>query len=55
MARTWSAREAVGEERARIWAMLHDDPAYGGHLDAYASLRATETPVVVLEPRSIAS
>ena len=45
------AREAVGEERARIWAKLHDDPAYGGDLDAYAGLRATDTAVVVLEPR----
>ena len=45
------ARVAFGEERARLWARLHDDPAYGGDLDAFAGLRSTETPVVVLEPR----
>ena len=45
------ARAALGEERARLWARLHDDPAYGGDLDAFAGLRSTETPVVVLEPR----
>jgi deazaflavin-dependent oxidoreductase (nitroreductase family) len=45
------AREATGAERERLWAMLHDDPAYGGDLDAYAGLRPTETAVVVLEPR----
>ena len=46
------AREAVGAERERIWQKLHDDPAYGGDLDAYASLRSSATAVVVLEPRS---
>jgi deazaflavin-dependent oxidoreductase (nitroreductase family) len=49
------AREAVGEERDRLWAMLHDDPAYGGDLDAYAGLRSTGTAVVVLEPRPSAA
>jgi len=49
------AREAVGEERERIWAMLHDDPAYGGDLDAYAALRTSGTSVVVLEPRVTAA
>jgi deazaflavin-dependent oxidoreductase (nitroreductase family) len=44
------ARAAVGDERARLWAKLHDDPAYGGDLDAYGRLRSTETAVVVLEP-----
>ena len=45
------AREALGEERARIWARLHDDPAYGGDLDAYAGLRSTETAVVGVTPK----
>jgi deazaflavin-dependent oxidoreductase (nitroreductase family) len=48
------AREAVGDERARLWARLHDDPAYGGDLDAYAGLRSTATAVVILEPRTAA-
>ena len=46
------AREAIGEERDRLWRKLHDDPAYGGDLDAYASLRASDTAVVVFEPRA---
>jgi deazaflavin-dependent oxidoreductase (nitroreductase family) len=44
------ARAATGEERQRLWARLHDDPAYGGDLDAYAGLRSSETAVVVLKP-----
>lgn len=51
-ARPIHARAAVGEERERIWALLHGDPAYGGNLDDFEALRSTETPVVVLEPRS---
>jgi deazaflavin-dependent oxidoreductase (nitroreductase family) len=50
-ARPVRAREAVGAERERIWQRLHDDPGYGGNLDAYASLRPGVTAVVVLEPR----
>jgi deazaflavin-dependent oxidoreductase (nitroreductase family) len=40
-------RAAEGEERDRLWARwgeIDDD------LDAYAALRTTDTPVVVLEP-----
>jgi F420H(2)-dependent quinone reductase len=42
------ARAAAGEERDRLWQRWRSvDP----QLDAYAALRSTETPVVVLEPR----
>ena len=44
-----TGRRATGEERDRLWArwQVLDD-----RLDAYASLRPTETAVVVLEPVS---
>ena len=42
------AREAVGEEHDRLWQRW---AAVNSELDAYASKRSTETPVVVLEPR----
>ena len=43
------ARAAAAEERDRLWQRwLAVDPK----LDAYASRRSTETPVVVLEPRN---
>jgi F420H(2)-dependent quinone reductase len=42
------ARAAVGEERARLWAGWRD---VGDDVDAYATLRSSETAVVVLEPR----
>ena len=42
------ARPATGDERDRLWQRWRTlDP----QLDAYASRRSTETPVVVLEPR----
>ena len=41
------ARAAVGDERARLWAGWND---VGDDVDAYATLRSTETAVVVLEP-----
>lgn len=44
-------RAAEGEERARLWNMLRDVSGYGDGLDGYASLRPSETAVVVLEPR----
>jgi deazaflavin-dependent oxidoreductase (nitroreductase family) len=45
------ARRAVGEERDRLWQRWVDvDP----NLLAHAGTRTTETPVVVLEPRSLA-
>lgn len=45
-ARRAHARQAVGEERDRLWQLwLAVDPK----LDAYASRRTTTTPVVVLE------
>ena len=42
-------RAAEGEERARLWAYWHE---LGDDVDAYATLRPTETAVVVLEPRA---
>jgi deazaflavin-dependent oxidoreductase (nitroreductase family) len=42
------AREAVGEERDRLWRRW---VGVHGDLDGYAGLRSTVTPVVVLEPR----
>ena len=42
------ARPAAGQERDRLWQhWVAVDP----RLDAYASQRSTETPVIVLEPR----
>jgi deazaflavin-dependent oxidoreductase (nitroreductase family) len=45
------ARAAEGEERARLWAKVRDYSGYGNDVDAYASLRSSETAVVVLEAR----
>jgi deazaflavin-dependent oxidoreductase (nitroreductase family) len=42
------ARAAEGEERARLWAGWKD---VGDDVDAYATLRSSETAVVILEPR----
>ena len=43
------ARPSAGEERDRLWQRwVAVDP----RLDAYAVRRSTETPVIVLEPRS---
>ena len=43
------AHAATGDERERLWQLwVAVDPK----LDAYAGLRSTQTPVVVLEPRS---
>ena len=42
------AREAVGEERDRLWGRWG---AINADLDGYAGRRTTVTPVVVLEPR----
>ncbi len=45
------AHRATGEERERLWQRwLAIEP----ETDTYASRRGTETPVVVLEPRSTA-
>lgn len=47
---TWpvAAHRATGDERARLWSRWAD---IDHHLDAYASLRHSETAVVVLIPR----
>ncbi|MBI2325741.1 MAG: nitroreductase family deazaflavin-dependent oxidoreductase [Chloroflexi bacterium] len=47
--RSVRARAAQGDERARLWARWRASYA---RLDAYATLRSTETAVVVLEPRT---
>src|SRR5262249_4343268 len=41
------ARAAEGEERSRLWARWREVVK---NLDAYASLRSSETAVVILEP-----
>lgn len=46
------ARAAEGEERSRLWARWCD---IGTQLDAYATLRSSETAVVILEPRPVPS
>jgi deazaflavin-dependent oxidoreductase (nitroreductase family) len=46
------ARAAEGDERARSWAKVRDYSGYGDDVDAYATLRSSETAVVVLEPIS---
>lgn len=43
------ARAASGVEHERLWRLW---AATGNNLDAYAAARATETPVIVLEPRA---
>jgi deazaflavin-dependent oxidoreductase (nitroreductase family) len=48
--RAVQARQAVGEERERLWRLwLAVDPK----LDGYAGRRSTMTPVVVLEPQAL--
>ena len=44
------ARNAVGEERDRLWAKVKEHSGYGD-MDGYAVRRTGETAVVVLEPR----
>jgi deazaflavin-dependent oxidoreductase (nitroreductase family) len=47
------ARIAVGEERERLWVGFRDYPGWGGDIDALAARRrASETAVVILEPRT---
>jgi deazaflavin-dependent oxidoreductase (nitroreductase family) len=46
-ARRMRARAAEGEERQRLWKRWYE---FGDDVDAYATLRPTETAVVVLEP-----
>jgi deazaflavin-dependent oxidoreductase (nitroreductase family) len=41
-------RAAHGDERARLWARWRE---MGDDVDAYSTLRSSETAVVVLEPR----
>jgi hypothetical protein len=44
-------RAAVGHERERLWQRWRE---LDQDLDGYAALRAQETAVVVLEPRTVA-
>jgi len=46
------AREALAEERERLWARVQQAKGWGRDLDAFARLRSHETPVVVFEPGS---
>ena len=46
--RNVDGRAAVGEERARLWAMWVDQDE---GTDAYAAKRSRDTAVVILEPR----
>jgi deazaflavin-dependent oxidoreductase (nitroreductase family) len=50
-ARAVRGRAARGDERARLWAGFRAYTSPGEDIDAYATLRSSETPVVVLEPR----
>jgi len=43
------ARKAVGEERQRLWALVHEYRGYGD-IDTFDGRRSAETAVVVLEP-----
>jgi hypothetical protein len=45
-------RAAEGEERARLWVRWRE---MGDDVDGYATLRSTETAIVVLEPRQPAA
>jgi hypothetical protein len=49
--RSVRARAAAGEERERLWATVRGYTGYGDNVDSYASLRSSETAVVVLEPK----
>jgi F420H(2)-dependent quinone reductase len=53
-ARPVLARAAAGAERERLWARFREYSGWGADLDALAARRATETAVVVLEPRTAA-
>ena len=50
-ARAVRGRAAKGEERARLWAGFREYSDRGDGVDAYATLRSSETAVVILEPR----
>ena len=45
------ARAAQGAERHRLWARFREFPGWGDDIDSLAARRATETAVVVFEPR----
>ena len=45
--RSMTGRAATGQERARLWERWYE---VNDELDAYATMRPTETAVVVLEP-----
>ena len=48
------AREALGEERDRLWALVSSYSGWGEDLDGLAARRPGRTAVVVLEPRATA-
>jgi hypothetical protein len=47
-ARLVRARAAQGDERSRLWSMWRE---IDSRLDGYATLRSSETALVILEPR----
>jgi deazaflavin-dependent oxidoreductase (nitroreductase family) len=49
------AREAAGEERDRLWALVGRYGGWGEDLDGLAARRPGRTAIVVLEPRAPAS
>jgi deazaflavin-dependent oxidoreductase (nitroreductase family) len=49
--RSVHAREAMGEERERLWTLVQTHRGYGDDVAAFARRRSSETAVVVLEPR----
>jgi deazaflavin-dependent oxidoreductase (nitroreductase family) len=46
------AREAVGEERDRLWALVGSYSGWGENLDGLAARRPARTAIDVLEPRA---
>jgi len=50
--RTMHAREAVGDERQRLWDLVQTHRGYGDDITAFARRRPSGTAVVVLEPRT---
>lgn len=48
------ARAATGAERERLWERFAEFPGWGADIDALATLRPTDTTVVVFEPSAVA-
>jgi len=48
-ARPVRAREAVGDERSRLWTLVQGYRGWGDDLETFAALRSSETAIVVFE------